>query len=112
MSPVAHAGDAPKSYIGCIGEIEGGPLPKGKWNGCFRNGLRPPQLSFWKDCNFARAHPVFTDEYAAANFCQTKGLWAVFPVPRMAGWSADYCGYIIDRVTCVPPPWFIWPPHR
>jgi hypothetical protein len=92
-------------FIGCIGEYRGDPTGAFGPSGCFsrlKNLHLPPKLDFWLPCEFAWKHPVGTDEVAAATFCEGKHMYTA-GAQRLNGYdNGAACGYIIDRVRCVP----------
>lgn len=91
-------------FIGCIGEYREAP---GGWAGGCAGVLKAlhllPKPDYWRDCNFARANPIFSDDNAARDFCASKHMFVGGQqVQRLYNGGGDACGYIIDRVKCVP----------
>ncbi len=88
-------------FIGCIGEYHG----PGGWAGGCAGALKAlrmlPKPDYWRDCNFAQANPIFSDDNAARDFCASKHMRVEGEVKRFYNGGGDACGYIIDRVTCV-----------
>lgn len=88
-------------FIGCIGEYPG----PGGWAGGCTGNLKAlhllPKSAYWRDCNFARAKPIFSDVDAARDFCAGKHMRVEGQVQRLYNGGGDACGYIVDRVTCV-----------
>jgi hypothetical protein len=97
LGGIARAGD----FIGCIGQYRG----PGGWAGGCAGNLKAlhmlPKPAYWRDCNFARAKPIFLDIDAARDFCASKHLRVEGQVQRLYNGGGDACGYIVDRVTCV-----------
>ncbi len=90
-------------FIGCIGEHPG---PSGGWAGGCAGALKAlrmlPKPDYYRDCSFARADPFFSDDSAARDFCASKHMRVEGQVQRFYNGGGDACGYIIDRVKCIP----------
>ncbi|WP_213736034.1 hypothetical protein [Bradyrhizobium sp. dw_411] len=94
LSGISRAAD----FIGCIGEYRG---PSG-CAGALKALRMLPKPDYWRDCNFAKANPIFSDDNAAHDFCASKHMRVEGEVQRFYNGGGDACGYIIDRVKCVP----------
>jgi hypothetical protein len=90
-------------FIGCIGEYR---AAADGWTGRCAGVLRTlhllPKPAYWRDCDFARAKPIFSDIDAAHDFCASKHMVVVGVVQRLYNGGGGACGYIIDHVKCVP----------